>query len=580
MNPAHWTIRVRLAAAFAVLIFLLLAVAGVAVQRLFALEEAMTEVARVDWRRAATTLHINTLTHANAQRTNELFVATDPAHVARLREQIAANRKAIGEGLALLEQGVVPPQQRAILDPLLELRKQYVASFNQVFQSHAGGDLEGARAQLLKSTLPLQEQLQDHYQKLAALQSGALEQRLNEATESGMAAIRTMVAIAVLAVLMAAVLAFRIARGIGRPLDHAVEVATSAARGHLDFEGGAGHPAGRDETARLLAALAHMRDGLSGMIGDTRRSVEAIAGASAEIAAGNLDLSARTEQQAAALEQTAASMHELSGTVRGNAEHAAQAQALAQHTAAAASGASEVSERANESMRNVQRCAEQMTAMVDAIEGIAFQTNILALNAAVEAARAGESGRGFAVVAGEVRALAQRAASAAGDIRSLIADSNGSVQAGAELVAQAGSAMRGILEQAREVTRYMDAIAAASREQLAGIEQVSQAVHEMDGVTQQNASLVEEAAAAAAALDEQARLLSSQVAHFRLLPSYSAAAATPAVPLGSAARPAPRPALPTRAGASARPRPAPPQHGTARAAAKPARTALEREAAR
>jgi methyl-accepting chemotaxis protein len=260
------------------------------------------------------------------------------------------------------------------------------------------------------------------------------------------------------------------------------------------------------------ATIAQLRT----LIAQVRESAEQIDTSSREIAHGNSDLSQRTEQQATALEETASSMDTLTGTVRKNAENALQANQLA-------IGASDVAVRGGEvvgqvvtTMGAINESSRKIADIISVIDGIAFQTNILALNAAVEAARAGEQGRGFAVVATEVRNLAQRSAGAAKEIKALISDSVEKVGAGSKLVEQAGATMEEIVVSVKRVTDIMSEISAASLEQTSGIEQVNQAVTQMDETTQQNAALVEEAAAAAESLEEQARALVQAVAVFRL----------------------------------------------------------------
>jgi methyl-accepting chemotaxis protein len=249
---------------------------------------------------------------------------------------------------------------------------------------------------------------------------------------------------------------------------------------------------------------------------EVRRSTDAIAGASAEIAAGNMNLSSRTEAQASSLEETAAAMEELTTTVRQNADNARQANQLVVSATSQAEQGGRVVGEVVTTMASITDSSRKIADIIGVIDGIAFQTNILALNAAVEAARAGEQGRGFAVVASEVRNLAHRSAAAAKEIKVLIGDSVGKVEAGAKLVDTAGATMAGIVEAVRRVADLMHDIDTASTEQSQGIGQVNQSIAEMDDVTQQNAALVEEAAAAAGALEEQAGRLADVVGVFKL----------------------------------------------------------------
>ncbi|HZV64124.1 MAG TPA: methyl-accepting chemotaxis protein, partial [Telluria sp.] len=327
------------------------------------------------------------------------------------------------------------------------------------------------------------------------------------------------------ALLLGAVFARILTRSITVPLQQAVRVAETVAAGdlktHIEVEG-------RDETAQLLQALKDMNASLSGIVGEVRGGTDAISTASSEIAAGNLDLSARTEEQASSLEQTAASMEELTSTVKQNADNARQANQMAVSAASVAVKGGSVVKQVVDTMAAINGSSAKIVDIIGVIDGIAFQTNILALNAAVEAARAGEQGRGFAVVASEVRNLAQRSAAAAKEIKTLIGDSVTKVAEGSKQVAQAGATMDEIVGSVKRVTDIMAEIMAASIEQTSGIEQINQAIAQMDQVTQQNAALVEEAAAAAASLQEQAGGLSAAVSIFKLEASNAGPHTAPA----------------------------------------------------
>lgn len=318
--------------------------------------------------------------------------------------------------------------------------------------------------------------------------------------------------VGLLLVLLGAI-ALVITRSITRPLHRAVLVAQTVAAGDLSS---VIEIHGRDETAQLLTALKQMNDSLVGIVGDVRASTNTIATASSQIASGNMDLSARTERQASALEQTASSMEELTATVRQSADSARAASAVAVSASAVALKGGTVVAEVVKTMGTINASSRKIADIIGVIDSIAFQTNILALNAAVEAARAGEQGRGFAVVASEVRNLAHRSAAAAKEIKVLIDDSVEQVDAGARLVDEAGITMQEIVVNISRVADMMGEISHASAEQTAGIEQVNQAIMEMDDVTQQNAALVEQAAAAAQSMNEQAGNLSQIVGVFKL----------------------------------------------------------------
>ncbi|MGZ8289845.1 MAG: methyl-accepting chemotaxis protein [Telluria sp.] len=359
-------------------------------------------------------------------------------------------------------------------------------------------------------------------------------------------------ALSIAAIVLAAVLGTAgglwLIRSITRPLDVAIAATGEIAAGNLLHRI---EVDSTNELGKLLGALKAMSDDLTRTVSDVRLSTDAIATASGQIAAGNLDLSSRTEEQAASLEETASSMEELTSTVKQNADNARSANALVVTASGHARAGGDAVGKVVDTMGEIKESSRKMSEIIGVIDGIAFQTNILALNAAVEAARAGEQGRGFAVVATEVRNLAQRSASAAKEIKMLINDSVDKVDEGGRLVDEAGETIRKVVTSVKQVSDIMGEIASASEEQSAGIEQINQAVVQMDEVTQQNAALVEQSAAAAASLQEQASVLARAVSVF-------------VIDDASVKLPQPRPAAAVRAPAKAAP-----------VAASPSRRALE-----
>ena len=322
---------------------------------------------------------------------------------------------------------------------------------------------------------------------------------------------------------------------VSAPIADVVRVLAAMARGDLTEKIAAGY---RGTFAKLRDDANTTVDKLAESVLTIKEATDAINTASKEIAAGNADLSHRTEEQASSLEETASSMEELASTVRQNADNARQANQMAMAASNVAVRGGEAVQLVVGTMQDINESSRKVVDIIGVIDGIAFQTNILALNAAVEAARAGEQGRGFAVVAGEVRNLAQRSAAAAKEIKGLIGDSVEKAEDGAKLVSEAGQTMEEIVTSVKRVTDFMAEIAAASVEQSSGIEQVNQAIVQMDEVTQQNAALVEEAAAAAESLEEQAANLALSVSHFRV--------AGEGTGLASRSLPAPPKVLPTR----------------------------------
>lgn len=298
-----------------------------------------------------------------------------------------------------------------------------------------------------------------------------------------------------------------------KPLNKAIEIANTLAAGDLRTKFTNEYS---DEFGNLIKSLAQMSINLRATVSDVRNSAEAVRQASSEIASGNLDLSQRTEEQASSLEETASSMEELTSTVKQNADNAKQADRLSINASDIAMKGGQMMKNVVNTMSSISDSSNKIANIISVIDGIAFQTNILALNAAVEAARAGEQGRGFAVVATEVRNLAQRSATAAKEIKTLIDDSVEKVGNGTKLVDEAGKTMSEIVTSIKHVAEIMSEITAASQEQSTGIEQVNQAVVQMDDVTQQNAALVEEAAASAESLKQQARDLAGAISIFKV----------------------------------------------------------------
>ncbi len=327
------------------------------------------------------------------------------------------------------------------------------------------------------------------------------------------------IAAIIFCLILAAFFCVWLVRSISSPLDAAVKIARGIAAGDLtqriDVLSG-------DETGRLMQALKDMNSSLVNIVGEVRISTNTIATESSQITAGNLDLSVRTEEQASSLEKTAASMEELTGTVKQNFDNARQVNQLAVSASDVAIRGGTVVSQVVDTMASINDSSKKIVDIISVIDGIAFQTNILALNAAVEAARAGEQGRGFAVVASEVRSLAQRSAAAAKEIKTLIGDSVDKVTIGSRLVDDAGRTMDEVVASVRRVTDIMGEITAASQEQSIGIEQVNQAIAQMDQVAQQNATLVEEASAAAASLHNQADKLIQVVSVFQIDSKYTA----------------------------------------------------------
>ncbi|MBN3756230.1 HAMP domain-containing protein [Paraburkholderia sp. Tr-20389] len=400
---------------------------------------------------------------------------------------------------------------------VLESAAQLATALNRACDALRSGDT-AAYATLNDSDITLSGQIYsanvEKFQKLANQLSDDALANGNQRFQWIVGTVMLGIAIAVGLILLAYLALQRTVTG---PLAQAADALDRIASNDLTVRV---PDASKSEIGQLFAAMHRMQSSLTRTVSGVRESCEAINTAAREIAAGNLDLSSRTEEQSASLEETAASMEELTSTVRQNAEHAREANKLATDAADLAQQGGEVVERAVQTMAEISASSSKIADIIGMIDSIAFQTNILALNAAVESARAGEQGRGFAVVAGEVRTLAQRSAGAAREIKALIGASIDHVENGNGLVTKAGATMTEIVRSVRNVAGIMGEITTATSEQSDGIEQVGHAVSQMDQVTQQNAALVEQAAAAASALESQAQTMREAVSAFKLAKSF------------------------------------------------------------
>lgn len=411
---------------------------------------------------------------------------------------------------------------------IMALRKTYQAGKEAAMGAAPVSTPESKLSAFDKQFMPTARAYQASVQDLLKLERDTIDDTAREIEAIHQRTQTLMMLMMGLMVALGATMAYLITVSITRPLQRVVEVADRIALGDLTQEV---QVVGNDEVSRLQGSIKNMAVELVRLIGDVQGGAATIAGASSEIAAGNLDLSSRTEQQAGSLQTTAATMEELTSAVNVTADNARQANVMARHASdTAIKGGVAVSE-VIEKMAAINASAKKIADIISVIDGIAFQTNILALNAAVEAARAGEQGRGFAVVASEVRTLAQRSANAAKEIKALIEDSVARIKEGNALAAGAGSTMEQIVSSVKNSTDIMGEIAAAAEEQRTGIGQVNHAITEMDSVTQQNAALVEEAAAAAQSLQDQAERLAGAVAVFKI--SRDAAATNPGQPAAS-----------------------------------------------
>jgi methyl-accepting chemotaxis protein len=463
-----------------------------------------TERAGADWLRHTT---------AGVQRAAAIAKSSDSNLIAYFAPHTAAAIKETNDLQKFIEEQMDTPEKKQVFDKVGELRKAYLAAREEVSKAKLAGDVEGADRIFNERFEPTSRSYLAGVQQMVDAERAQLDAAAARGKETRAATSMVLIVCSVLSLALGLVLAWLLVRSITHPLRRAVEVAEAVAAGDLTSRIDA---TTRDETGQLMQALKGMNGSLAKVVGEVRHGTDAIATASGQIAAGNQDLSSRTEEQASSLEQTAASMEELTSTVKQNADNARQANQLALSASEVAVKGGDVVGQVVDTMASINASSRKIVDIIGVIDGIAFQTNILALNAAVEAARAGEQGRGFAVVASEVRNLAQRSGAAAKEIKGLIDDSVGKVEAGSRQVAEAGRTMEEIVDSVKRVTDIMGEITAASQEQSTGIEQVNQAIAQMDQVTQQNAALVEEAAAAAQSMQEQTASLVQAVSVFRL----------------------------------------------------------------
>ena len=435
-------------------------------------------------------------------------------------DAIVANRAEANRINKEMEASVSDQEEKAVLEATKASRSAWRDKLDQVVKAIESGDFSPATMAFFlqagrtegEAAVKALTTYRDHQVKQAHDEFKAAESRYHNAL--------IVFALAILlgglpAVVMTAMLLTRLRAGFKL----ADETAVAIAGGDLSH---AVPHTGHDEIGELLGQMDIMRTNLHRVIGQVRTGSDAIASAASEVAIGTQDLSNRTESQASSLEQTASASEELASTVQNNADNANQANQLAMSASDVASRGGAVVSQVVNTMEAINTSSRKIVDIISVIDGIAFQTNILALNAAVEAARAGEQGRGFAVVASEVRSLAGRSAEAAREIKTLITDSVEKVGMGTEQVAQAGATMQEIVNGIQRVADIVGEIASASREQSSGIAQINQAVTQLDGVTQQNAALVEETSAASNALQEQARELARLAASFKLESGQSA----------------------------------------------------------
>jgi methyl-accepting chemotaxis protein len=560
-------VGVRLGLGFALVLVLLVMVTVVGILRMAQIQNRLDHVVSVN--NVVTRLVVDMRNNVSERVTSlrTLTLMTDPSDMEpelnRFKEQ-TAKYDALQQKLATKFSEEASAEEKALLAQVKDAEGTAMPAISKASELYLANNAMEATRVMVKEIRPAQKKWLEALDQLGGLEDKKNSQTQVDAEAAFASARNFMLVLLALAVAMGIVAATVITRGLLKQLGgepgYTAKIAGSIAEGDLSI----GINTNASDRGSLLTEMKQMRNSLVDIVSQVRRGTHTITTASREIAAGNSDLSSRTELQASSLEKTASAMEELTSTVKQNADNAREANQLAATASDVARKGGEVVSQVVGTMGEINSSASKIADIIGVIDGIAFQTNILALNAAVEAARAGEQGRGFAVVASEVRNLAQRSAAAAKEIKQLIGDSVEKIGRGSKLVGQAGVTMDEVVASVKRVTNIMSEIANASAEQSAGIEQVNMSIIEMDGMTQQNAALVEQAAAAFQSLQDQAAELQRVVSIFKLAEGEEPAVAdVPAAPVSTAvatravvARPTARPQLKKPGVAKAKAKPA------------------------
>ena len=529
MTLKNLTIKTKLIAGFGMLSVVVVVVSGLSLKALSDSTDGFSNFVHGINARADMAVQVRTAVDRRAIAARNLVLVTKPqdleiekADVTRAHEDVQTDLKKLNDMIASATD--TSEKARSLVAEINRVEAAYGPVALNIVNLALTNKRDEAIAEMDEHCRPLLAALIRATNAYADYTRSRQEQLVSEYTAHYESQRNLLIAICLIALGLAVGACVVITRAVTGPLRFAIDVARTVSEGDLRTRITV---EGRDETSKLLTALREMNERLTVTVGRVRDSSTSIAGAARQIAAGNMDLSQRTEQQAASLQETASSMEELTSTVKQNADNAQQGSMLAANASSVAQKGSEVVGQVVNTMHDISDSSTKIADITGIIEGIAFQTNILALNAAVEAARAGEQGRGFAVVASEVRSLAQRSSSAAKEIKDLIATSVDKIRDGSALAGEAGKTMTEVTQAVARVTDIMAEIAAASTEQSRGIEQVNLAITQMDNVTQQNAALVEEAAAASRSMEDHGEQLTDAVAFFQVKASAAAVAAVP-----------------------------------------------------
>ncbi|WJJ94544.1 methyl-accepting chemotaxis protein [Neopusillimonas aromaticivorans] len=520
-------IGTRLILSFAIMLVFIAIIAGVGIWRTQASDNNTTELTQLRLTNERITSEWSKLTALNAVRTIANARITDPNTIKYFEDQMKATSAEITKLQNTLKDRLTEPEGKRLYAVIQERRAEYVGKRTAALEQRKAGNEAAARAFYDNELEGLLDRYSASINDLLEFQKTLINTKADTLHNDNILGLNILIGVAVVSLALGLLLAWMITRSITAPLSTAVSFAEKVSQRDLSSQL---KVSGKDEIAALMTALQRMNANLLSVIREVKQGADSIATASGQIAAGNLDLSSRTEEQASSLAETAATMEELTTTVKQNADNARQANGLAESAASVATRSGEVVSKVVHTMGAINTSSKQIVDIISVIDSIAFQTNILALNAAVEAARAGEQGKGFAVVASEVRTLAQRSAQAAKEIKGLIDKSVSITEEGNRLVSEAGQTMEETVTSIRRVTDIMGEITAASQEQSIGIDQINQAVSQMDQVTQQNAALVQEASAASDSMQDQARHMAELVATFRISDDVREIDITPRTP--------------------------------------------------
>ena len=520
MRFSDLKIGTRILSGFAVLSTITVLIALFASIRFHQMSDVLEDTVEQHIAKISLTKRLQDNLNVVARAVRNIMLTDDPVRQAEERKRIEA---VATENTQLLEQLASTrnePREQEAMELAKAARAAYLPVLNKGVELATSGQKGPALELMFGDLRKHQNDYMAKLQKYVELEVNMAKEQAVREQKSSQSAANWMIGVAVLSGVVGVFLGLYIARSVVEPIHEAEAIADAVAAGDLTREI---RPHSKDEAGHLLAALRDMNANLVSMVGKVRAASDSIVTGASEVAAGGVDLSQRTEAQAANLEETAASLEQITSNVAQSSETARQANQLAHQASDAAVLGGEVVGHVVKTMNHITQSSHKMSEIIGVIDGIAFQTNILALNAAVEAARAGEAGRGFAVVAGEVRSLAQRSAEAAREIKQLIQTSISNVEEGSKLVEDAGQSMEDIVARVRNVSDLIGELSAAAVEQSGGIQQINTAVAQMDEMTQQNAALVEESSAAASSLQAQANGLLDAVSVFQLRSSGSAA---------------------------------------------------------